>query len=408
MSYKNIKEVFLAECPGLRADKQMFMTLVRLENDFVNKNQEHMEFFGGNLTGVNVVRFMQDDRNRLFTEILLADELSLETSLHELPTINKDFNVSSDVFNIGCIYLLHTIHHTNYLTDAQKQEAKIRVCLYMQYKLLCSILFNYFKFPANRETAKATYAMLSKKYALKIHGSWGATLSARAIEIINPNGIHAATIEKLDDLRVVYMINDIQGRLRDMMKNIYSVFMDIHRQGIKIVESSSTIELDGEVVVRDKKNSLAQHTRYALATLSDRHAWYKQELADIICDIIDTLYPAMLEKSLVWMSENYTFASDKISVQSIVSDIIEHAHIYFLENSNTIKNKQDLPGIMKRLKGVYMSSRSTDELLLSLRERTSDLIRASTHSKNESAINSARTALMLYVVLRTYTMHHYS
>lgn len=408
MAFKDIKEVFANECGDLKVNKQLFTQILIMENDFVNKNQEHMEFFGGVLTGVNVVRFMREDRNRLFTEILLADEMALEDALHSLPTINKEFNVSSDVFNISCIYLLHAIYHTHFLTDEQKQEAMIRVCLYLQYKLITSILFNYFKYPANKETAKATYAMLSKKYALKICGSWGATLRFRAQEIINPKGIHIDTIIKLEDLRVVYMINDIQGRLRDMMKNIYSVFMDIHKQGVKIVESSTTIELDGETVVRDKKNSLATHTRYILSIISDKHSFMKKELTDIIVDIIDTLQPSMLDKTIEWVSENYTYNHDDVSVSQIITDVVEHAHVYFTENANTIKNKQDLPGIMKRLKGVYMSSRSTDELLLSLRDRVSSLIKLATRSKNESAINACRTAFMLYIILRTYTMNHYS
>jgi hypothetical protein len=409
MPYKSIKEVFEHECPHLKADMALYKAILAMESGFVNKKREHMEFFGGHLTGVHVVRFTTEDKNKLFNEILMADESALEHELHSLASINKDFNVSSDVFNISSVYLMHVFHTSPYLSEEQRYEAKVRVTMYLQYKFLTSRLFQHFRYPANRDTAEATYAALSKKYALKYYGSWGAALRARAEEVVNPTGIHGQTIAKLDDdYRVVYMLNDVQGRIRDMLKNIYSVFINIHNSGVKITQSSSVIEIDGDMILKDKKNSLAEHNRYIQTIFPDKHSLIKPELVKIIYDAIDTLYPGMLEKALYWASENYTYTSSHIKMPQLLTKIIEHAHAYFNDNKDLIKHKDDLPGILRALKGAYMSSRSTEVTLLELRSDVSTVVKAATQSRNDSAIAAARTGFMLYVVLRAFTMGHYA
>lgn len=409
MTYRSVKDVFENECPHLVADMRLYKLVISLEAGFVNKKREHMEFFGGHLTGVHVVRFMTEDKNRLFNEVLLADESALEHELHALPAINKDFIVSSDIFNISCIYLLHLFYKSASLTDDQRFEAQVRVVMYLQYKFLTSRLFQHFRYPANRDTAEATYAALSRKYALKYYGSWGAALRARAEEVVNPKGIHGDTIAKLDDdFRIVYMINDVQGRIRDMLKNIYGVFLSIHNSGIKISQTSSVIEIDGEMILKDKKNSLMEHERYIQTIFPDANALIKPELIGIIYEAVDTLYPGMLENTLKWASENFAYTTTDIKISQTLTKIIEHAHTYFAENKDLIRHKDDLTGILRRLKGVYMSSRTTEPVLLELRVSIAHIVKAATKSKNESAISAARTGFMLYVILRAFTMNHYT
>ena len=47
---------------------------------FVTKNQDHMEFFGGNLTGVHIVRFTPADMDRFFLDVLDIEEEEVKDS----------------------------------------------------------------------------------------------------------------------------------------------------------------------------------------------------------------------------------------------------------------------------------------------------------------------------------------
>ena len=64
--------------------------------------------------------------------------------------------------------------------------------------------------------------------------------------------------------------------------------------------------------------------------------------------------------------------------------------------------------MLSRLRGVYMSSRSTDPILIDLRERTEKIVEIATNNKNPSNLASTRTGVLLYIVLRTFTMKHYA
>ena len=64
--------------------------------------------------------------------------------------------------------------------------------------------------------------------------------------------------------------------------------------------------------------------------------------------------------------------------------------------------------MLEKLRGAYMSSRSTDVRLIKAREDVEQLIKLATGSRNDNAVASVRTAWMLYLVARAYTMRHYA
>jgi hypothetical protein len=405
---KSIRGVFDDECSRLDIGPKLLERLHKYQVGFVNKNEDHIKFFGGNLTGVQVVRFTGEDRNRWFDEIVEVDEVPLAERLYALPTVNREFHVSSDTMNLSCVWLMHAIWRSPRLNDKQKHQGMMDVTLVLQYKYLTSRLFQHFKYPADKATAEATYAQLTNKYALKEHGSWQALLNARAEEIIGPHSIHFSTIRRMDqDKDVVYMLNDTQGRIRDTLKNIYGVFLRVHQQGIRVSSVSSIIEHDGVEILRDKTKSLLAYGRYINSIITDRASFIREELTQVIEQIMHTMPPKLFHESLVWMSQNYRQPGAK-EIEEVINEVLVHSFDYLSANRTLVKNSNDLPGLLSKLRGVYMSSRSTDPALFSLREKTEKIVRQATGNRNASLIASVRTGVLLYVVLRSYTMRHYA
>ena len=73
-----------------------------------------------------------------------------------------------------------------------------------------------------------------------------------------------------------------------------------------------------------------------------------------------------------------------------------------------MKNKSDLPGLLSKMKGVYTSSRSTDEELLNIRENVEKWVTLATKNSSPAVVAATRTGLLLYILLRTFTMQHYT
>jgi len=407
MLKENVKSIFDEECINLKIDQHFYKRICELEASYVNKKQEHIEFFGGTLTGVHTVRFTDDDMDVIFSDILDIDDAVLRDRVYSLGTINPEFKISSNIFNIACVWIMHAIDNSSYLDEKQKHEGKIRICLYMQYKFLTSLLYRYFKYPANPETAAATYAQLSYKYLLKANGSWGAALRARAEEIIAKTSIHFNTIHKLDDdYRLVYMLNDTQSRVKDMLKNIYSVFIKVHNQGTKITNSSTLVESDGEMILKDKTKNIGVYTRYIRTVIPDQNSFIRQELFNVITSIMTTMPPHFLQQTLKWVSSNYSHMKDN-SIEHTVEEIMEHAFFYLSENKGILRDKGDIAGLLAKMRGTYMSSRATDLRLMKIKDSVESFVIAGTHSKNASVISATRTGFCLYIILRAFCRQHY-
>lgn len=405
---ENIKAVFEQHCSHLKFDAALAKKINNFQVAFANKNEDHMTFFGGHLTGVQIVRFNQTDRDSWFTDVLGVDDLSLEQALHELPSINTEYKVSSSVFNNTCMWMIHKFMVSPLLNDEQKHKAMIDCGLVLYYRYLSSLLYKYFIYPADPQIAAATYAQLSYKYELKRHGSWYATLVARCENLIGPDSIHLKTLKRYDnDLEIVYLLNDSQSRIRDMLKNIYAEFKKIHVEGTRIRVTSSLVEHDGEMALKDQTKNLSNYRRYLHSIVSDENSFIKEELIDLIEKIMKTMPAKHLRQTLKWCSVNHRHAAIK-DVEELIDSTLVHSFGYLSNNRNILKETNDLALLVSRLRGVYMSSRSVDPDLMIIRESARNIVKQATGSKNESLIASIRTGLLLYITLRAFTMSYYS
>lgn len=395
-------------CAELVIDAKLAKRLNDYKTRFINKNAEHVAFFGGNLIGVQVIRFTTQDRNDWFNDILEVDEYDLEDALYALPAVNEEYVISSDVMNLSALWLVFAIQRNAKLPKALKEQMMFDTIMILNIKLITSLLFHYFKYPADEAVAKATYAELDYKYTIKQQGSWQKVLEKRTNDILDPKGIHASTITKFDkDLDIIYAINDIQGRLRDMIKNIYSVFMEIHQRGVKITTTSSIIETDGVEALKDKTKSLAIYSRYLLSVLPDKNSLMKEDLMQVIERQSKTMPERLFRLTLEWLSDNAT-GKQAAFIETTLNELLIHAFDYLQANRTLLRNSADLPNLLTKLKGTYMSSRNTDQNLKKLRSDVEKMVTLATGNKNQNVLSAVRTGIMLYLVVRAVSMKHYT
>lgn len=405
----NVKRVFDENCAHLRFDQKLAKKFSDYVISFINKNEENMTFFGGGLMGVQIVRFTQQDKDKWFTDVIEADDILLEEKILELPKINQDYHVSSDLFNLSVVWVIHSFMNSPLLNDKQKHQAMIDASLALNIKYLTSLLYQYFKYPADPQIAAAAYAQLSYKYAIKQYGNWYATLVARCEDFLDEKSIHFQTLKKFnDDNRIVYMLNDTQGRIRDMVKNLYGELIKVKNQGIKIKTISTlTLDNEGEQVVRDKTRNLLGYTRYLQSIISDKDSFIKSELVDVITNAMHTVPPKVFLQVLQYCSANYR-QMGATEVDELLVSTLTHSFSYLENNRTLLKETNDIAALISRLRGVYMSSRSTEVELIEMRKTAQVIIKKATTIKNDNVIASLRTALMLYIVLRAFSKNYYS
>lgn len=401
---KNIKQVFEHHCSHLVFDQNFLKKVQTYERKFVTKNDTHISFFGGNLLGVDPVRFKDEDRNRWFDEILEVDEQALEDDLYALEEVVTHRHVSSDVMNLSCLWVIHGFLTSQKLNDEGKYDGALATALILQYKFITSIMAHFFRFNADPIVAQATYSQLSKRFGIKIAGSWYELLKQRSHDIVRKGGLHYNGLVAFDK-DIDKIVNDIQGRIKDIMKNMMDVFTAVKNSPeLQIRNSSSTIELDGELKVRDKTRMISQYSRYLLELIHDKNNFIIPELVGVIAKTVPTMSKATLVQVLTYMSNNASPKADP-RVERICELTLQHAFDYLTRNPGTMKSNSDIPGLLRKMRSLYQASRTNNEMILEMRKLTEEISTIATKSKNKVLIASVRNAVLLYILLRTFTMN---
>lgn len=403
----SIKDVFDSEIYDLKIDRGLYRRISQFERDFVNRDSDSIAFFGGNLIGVYPIRFKQDDRNRWFDDVMELDDFSAKEKLHSLPSINPSFNVQSDVFNMSCLWLVHVIYARGSGSSKDKEEAMLNVLLILHYRFLSSLIAHNFRYPADKSVALATYAELSKKFALKQHGSWFAYLKARCEDILSSRSIHRNTIEHFnDDDAITWMVGDVQDRLRKAFNKIREVFYRVRDQGGKVGFSSSTgMDIEGDVVVKDRFSRHGDYKRYLKEIIGDKRSFIKEPVLEVVGKAMHTMPEKRLLETLEFISDNYR-AQGEVVIDELVDETLEHAfEVLQREGSRGVGNLTDL---ITRLRALYMASRSNDPSVMKMKDYAEKFVKKATGTKNNSVLASVRTGVLLYIVLRTFTKEHFS
>lgn len=415
MSVETVKSLFDKANADLKIDRNFIRNLQKYRQGFANKNEEHVAFFGGHLMGVQEVRFTKADRMEWFANVLGdMDDDSLQDQLLTLKTLVPDPAkvrfVSTDVMNLSCLWVVHAVYNSK-LSESDKRQGMMDALLVLQYKFITSILAYWFPHKADEAVAVATYARLPKRYKLKELGSWGKLLEYRADRTIAKDSPHYKnkTFQLFnDDLDIVYMVNDIQGRIKGYLKNIRDEFEIVRRDPTAIIRSTSNtgVNIDGEVVVRDTKNVYATYRKYLEETMSDRNSFIIKELVEIVASIMPKLPLHNMVQNLEYMSKKSSRINGDPDVVKFVDLTLEHLFDFIAANRNTI-NVRDIAGMLAKLRNMYTASRAVNEQLLQMRDIGEKVVRKAVKTRNDNLVKSIRTACMLYLVARTLTINYY-
>ena len=401
----SLKGLFDEKLGHLKFDARLAKKLYLFQVGFVSKNEEHMAFFGGKLLGVNTVRFGPKEYSEFYDDILGIDPVELRDGLGDVEAINLKFKVSSDVFNHCCMYLIHRFLTSPWLSESGRKKAAMDCGLIFHYRTIANRITDWFKYPADPKLAQATYANLSQRFLIKKLKNWQEVMVYRTNALLD--GLHQKTlVEYTDDSAIVYLINDSRGRISDMVKEIYGVMVATQAAGEKI-HSSSTIgvDADGSEIIRDKLHGLEVYTTYLLSIVGDRNSFIKQELVDIVAQVMRTMQTRGFVKCLDWMSEN---AHQDKDIEDLIRIVLIHSFNYLLDHGYVLNHTKDLAKLLTYLRGVYVSSRAGDQELLTLRDKGNALVTKAIGKTNEQAVAAIRTGLFLYICLRAYTKHYYT
>lgn len=405
--YSNLKAVFDDELKDLVLNRSFMNNLKMFAKRFMTKNQEHIKFFGDALIGAHKLTWGVEDRNELFDDVFdMADYHSIRDNINSLKSINPAFKVSSDPMNNVVMYLVAKLHTNKQLSASENQECQALLLHVMHYRFICSLQNHYFPHQADIGVSRQAFSELSNKFDLKVQGSWQRWIDGRAQDILRKDGLHYKLITQYssDDNDIIKMINDIQGRIRQMYKNIYAVWHKVYEEKNKIHSTSQMMEGEDGLELKDQSNGFLRYKRYIVEIVPEQASFIRRELVSVVTGMCRSMPSEAFMESLMYISDNYQTSRAKY-LEPIVEETVVHALNYLVSNKIPAN---DLRTVLTRLSASYSSSRTEDQLLLGIKESLGKEMRLFLPNNRHSAIPSIRTGVMLYIVLRTLTMKHYS
>ncbi|MDH1421388.1 hypothetical protein [Pseudomonas aeruginosa] len=365
---------------------------------------DHMEFFGSPYLGLQKITFTTADRNQWFNDIIDLDEEELKENLHNAAAIKKEWAVVGDAFNMTIPYLLYRIHHSKLPEKVKHQAMKDVVCMY-HYKCLTSIIHNDYPFTARKEVVLETYNRLSLKYDIKRYGSWRALIEARAEFILNPKtGIHYDAFTQMnDDKKIVYMVGDIQNRLRRAINDINKVFHDVKNKTNIVKLENSKVNLGDELTIKSVAKDVNQHVQYLDRILTEETSFYKEELMNYAASVLEDVRMNMLTYTLQEFPKRYNNPKTpeyKQFAETVVLHLFDYLH------ANNIKRSK-VYNVLIKMRGAYGASRSRNDMVKTIRELGDQIVIAITGRKTPQWVLTTRTALCLFIVLRVLSKDYF-
>lgn len=401
----NLKSIFDNYCQDVKIDKTLLTRAERMYYGLVNRDEDSTHFFGDALWGVYPIYFLNTDTNHWFDEVLDIDDISLKKEVHELPTIETKFKVTSDLLNLSLLYITHRSLTATRLA-VRDQQRLCHICLAMLHiKFLSSLQSHRFRYRVDKSIAMAAYASLSKRYDIKVYGSWTALLEARSQAITDERALHRKALERFGhDGDVIYMLIDIQSRIRELANKLTEEFYRQREEEKRIGVSSKLITTEEGVRIRDTFNVYNQYREYLATISADRSSLKRPELTEIVNRAMGRIPEESLNQALDWIADN-AIGKEHKRVSHFLDLVLSHA--FGVMEENQLKSNQ-IALIISRLRTVYLASRSKDERLKEAKEISLNIVEMAVSSRNTNIHVTVRSALMLYLVLRTLSRNFFS
>lgn len=403
-----LKQVFDAEFRSVRFDGRLAKRLYQYQISFINKNSDHMEFFGSNLLGVHVIRFKPSDVERFFTDVLDLDYQHVSRQVRTVTTINHTFKVSGDVLNLTLMYVIHRCMTSSEMVKNQRERAAYDAALIFFYRCICALCSDYFAYPVDPKIAQATYARLSNKFLIKRLGNWQKVMDYRTQDLVKSNGLHYDKLIRFNnDEEITDTIADAQGRIRDMVKNYYGEFVAAHSEGAKIGSTSATgLDADGEETLKDRTGGTENLVLAMRNVFSDKDAFVKDELISIIAEMNSNTSFRMIKHTVTWLCENYPDRKLNSEIDEFISSVVTQSQ-YMIASSIETSRRKDLPYVLNTLKNNYLSTRTTDPDMIRIRKLGEKLVKKANGRVSTSLLLATRTAVILYITLRSLVISSY-
>lgn len=393
--------------------KRMIDQLVRVCTLYEVRD-DHVEALNSPMLGVNKIHFFDKDQRAVF-DVFEVDRSDFAKMIQQ-SGLNKDFKVSSDVYNVFTVYMAHCIMKSN-LPKTVQEEGCFTLWKMLQYKFFSSIVNHMLPYKPNPDVMQATLDGLSAKFDIvnKDTNTWKLVMEARARELCQKDGnIHYHSILNFTpDQKIVYVLSDVQTRLRTKIKLVVQEYYKTLEEGKRIASTTMTSDdLEGEKIVKELTGSLDNMIAVICNKALNANQFIRNDVVRIVSKLVPNIRPDMMRTLLMFFSNQAVVQYQKhkqdevdktgrylVGYHILITEVIQRSYRLCIIEKVNMKSRL---AILDKVRNTFRSSRVNDPDILRIKDSVERLVDIAKVSSRDSTKASLKIAFILYIILLTF------
>ena len=373
----------------------------------------HPDALNTPLLGVNKLGFYTKDSQALF-DITGVDRVEFKRVI-KMSSIPSHFQVATDEFNLLVVWTSHLVEKSNLPKD-KKAQTITSLYFMLLVKFFSSLLRHYFPYGANKGTMEATIDSLTDKFDIKHQetSTWRLIMLKRAEEMNDPRNIHWQTTNNfLPDQKVIYVLTDLQTRIRSKVRGVAEKYYEMVKLGKAYGDVDlTTTNKDGEKIVRELKTSFDAMISSICNRVINVQQFVREDLIVITTRIIRNANADMMRNVLMQFSSMATVQYQKrqqdleskdkklfIGYHILIVNLIQRTYRRCIMEKVDLRNRA---AILKKAVDLYSASRINDELVLKVKDSVGSFIVKGRFSSREATQASLKIAFIVYIILMSF------
>jgi len=385
----------LEEHIGRKIDEKLLKDIGRFRMSWVNRNEDHIEWLSSRYLGLVITRFSVTDFRVLFNEIMKIKDIDkLQEDIYHFKEVNKNFKVSSNVYNV-VLFGLMAYYSQRKFSEHITNTAKTELFSIFAYKVISSKVgewFGNYQLPLN--VHKTVINKMSGHFKLKQFRNWQEVIDDYALILyINDklrNGgdnHHKEAFNKCDVEGILYALTDGYNRLTSLMKEYTSVLREIEQNKGDVVSSSDITDSyeDGDKI-GVVQNAYRQNFINLQQMVGDYSVLYNSQTLQLTKSIFPMTRFNLLQKNLRVISDNYL--KEKIRYDGILKEIIEVNNNILIKRGIIPDLDNNVVDVLKNIKFIWTNSKIKDDNVKKIKSKMIKEVKHNLGIKSSSIINN--------------------
>lgn len=389
---------------------------------FETKN-EHSAALNTYLLGTVPIFFTDTDRSVFFSIIGGVQEKKIKEILRYAPGIEPSWVVLNDSYNQMIVYTAHRIAIST-ISEELKEQGLLALFKMLHYKFFTSLVFHYYKFGANKDIMESVIKSLSAKYDIVKYGTWKKVIEVRSKDIFATDSIHFGTIYNFKyDADVIYVITDIQSRIRQKIRTINQIYREQKEKGDEIRSYGLVDEIDGQKVITSSTNILDMMLSSMTQQIQSPARFVDNELIHVLSQqysavnestfrIIVTMFSELaavqstsgdFEKIRIVKNENEYGEEVQFEIYEglgkLTYELLQKSYRRCMIDKVNMNSKID---ILTKVKNIFSSSRISNEAIVTIKRSFTYFVSNCGETTRAATIASLTIVLILYIVIKSF------